>query len=145
MGKISETNPNGWGRKTSITPKIIKLALEYVSDDPKKNYIRYDHAIPSIVGLCRVLKRSRSTIYLWATDPDNAFSDIVDTNKEFQELVTLNGTLNGTLNANIGKLVLGKHGYHDRQVVDTTVTLSDLSDEELTARIKSLTSDVEKT
>jgi len=141
MGKISETNPNGWGRKTSITPKIIQLALDYVSDDPKKNYIRYKHAIPSIVGLCRVLKRSRSTIYFLG----KRSGDIVDTNKEFQELVTLNGTLNGTLNSNIGKLVLGKHGYHDRQVVDTTVTLSDLSDEELTARIKSLTSDVEKT
>ena len=114
--------PNPAGRKTTCTPGVIKLALEYVSDDPKKNYLRYDHAIPSIVGMARVLKRSRATLYTWAKDPENTFHDILAENNEFQELVTINGTLKGELNAQIGKLVLGKHGYHDRQEVEVKDT-----------------------
>ena len=37
-----------------------------------------------------------------------------------QELTLLNGSLTSGLNANIAKLVLGKHGYSDKQETDIT-------------------------
>jgi len=108
------------GRPTDYTPEIGEKAIAYLSDDESVNYLSHSHAIPSIVGLCRVLNRARSTVYQWAEDKEHDFADIIASNKEFQELVTLNGTLKGTLNPVIGKLVLGKHGYHEKQ--DTNVT-----------------------
>ncbi len=103
------------GRPTDYTPDIGELARSYLSDDESVNYLSYKHAIPSVVGLCRVLNRARSTIYQWAEDENHDFADILATSKEFQELVTLNGTLKGTLNPQIGKLVLGLHGYHEKK------------------------------
>jgi len=103
------------GRPTDYTQEIGETARAYLSDDESVNYKSYSHAIPSVVGLCRVLNRARSTVYQWAENEDHEFADILATSKEFQELVTLNGTLAGTLNPQIGKLVLGLHGYHDKQ------------------------------
>ncbi len=103
------------GRPTNYTKELGELAKEYLSDDESVNYLSYEHAIPSVVGLCRVLNRAKSTLYLWAKDEGHEFSDIIAKSNEFQEFVTLNGTLKGTLNPVIGKLVLGKHGYHEKQ------------------------------
>lgn len=103
------------GRPTNYTPELVQKATDYVSDDPEKNYLSYDHAIPSVVGLCRVLNRARSTLYAWGDDKSKSFSDILRAVNEFQELTVLNGTLKNQLNAQIGKLVLGKHGYHEKQ------------------------------
>ena len=108
------------GRPTNYTDEIVDIAKSYVSDDETINYLSYGHAIPSIVGLCRVLDRARSTLYLWAQDETNAFSDILSSCNEFQELTTLNGSLTGNLNPAIAKLVLGKHGYSDK--ADTTLS-----------------------
>lgn len=103
------------GRPTSCDQETIDKALAYISNDETINYLSHGHAIPSVVGLCRVLNRARSTLYKWAEDPNNIFSDILADSNELQELVLLNGTLTNELNSNIGKLVLGKHGYHDKQ------------------------------
>lgn len=35
-----------------------------------------------------------------------------------QEVVLLNGGLTGEMNSNIVKLVLGKHGYNEKQNID---------------------------
>lgn len=116
------------GRPTNCDQETIDKALDYISDDKDRNYLSHDHAMPSIVGLCRILNRSRSTLYRWSEDENNAFWDILASSNEFQEFVVLNGTLKGDLNAQIGKLVLGKHGYSER--VDSTHNVTALDHEE---------------
>jgi len=50
------------------------------------------------------------------------FSHILDNINKKQEQVLLKNGLNNQFNSNITKLVLGKHGYHDRaQQGDTQV------------------------
>ena len=79
------------------------------------NYEEYDEVIPSAVGLALVLDITRSTLYAWAKDEDKkVFSHILDNINKKQEQVLLKNGLNNQFNSNITKLVLGKHGYHDR-------------------------------
>ena len=78
------------------------------------------HAIPSVVGLCNILGVHRDTLYDWSTQEDKNFSDILKVCNQNQELTLLNGSLSNDLNANISKLVLGKHGYSDKQETDVT-------------------------
>ena len=108
-------------RSTTWSPELEQQAWDYIND----GWREFD-AIPSVVGLCRVLGRSRETLYGWARDPDSEkhkdknFGDILRACNEAQELTLLNGSLSNQLNANIAKLVLGKHGYHDKQDTDVT-------------------------
>jgi len=104
------------GRPTDYTQDIANKAWEYVD-----NYENHGHAIPSVVGLCKVLKRGKSTIYDWAQDEEKEFSDILAAINENQELVTFNKSLTGDYNPTIAKLLLGKHGYHDKQDVNASV------------------------
>jgi len=61
---------------------------------------------------------------LWASEGKGEFSDILEAINEKQELVTFNGSLLGDLNPTIAKLLLGKHGYHDKQDTTTEGTMS---------------------
>lgn len=107
------------GRPTTYSQEIYDKALDYVD-----NYEVYGDAFPSVVGLCKALNRSKSTIYDWGNknhpsyQPD--FSDILKEINECQEQVVLNRAIRGDYNAAISKLVLGKHGYHDK--ADTTLS-----------------------
>ncbi len=103
----------GAGRKVTFTDAMQARAWAYVD-----NYADHDHAVPSVVGLCKVINVAKSTIYDWCKRDDNQFSDILDAIKENQELVTFNKALTGEYNSSIAKLLLGKHGYHDK--VDNT-------------------------
>jgi hypothetical protein len=111
------------GRPSDYTDDIAAEAWAYI-----ENYEEYGHAVPSVVGLCKVINRAKSTIYDWAKDEDKQFSDILAAINENQELVTFNKSLKNEYNATIAKLLLGKHGYHDKQDVSATVT--ELSHEE---------------
>jgi hypothetical protein len=73
--------------------------------------------------LALVLGLSRETLRLWSKDEDKKeFFGILDCINQKQECVLLDGGLDGTFNSAITKLVLGKHGYHDRpQQADTQV------------------------
>lgn len=97
-------------RPTNLTDDVIEKARAYVDE-----YHKYGHAVPSVVGLCKVIGRARSTVYDWASQEDNEFSDILESINENQELVTFNQALLGEYNASIAKLLLGKHGYSDKQ------------------------------
>jgi|TARA_R110000751_G_scaffold79333_1_gene159951 hypothetical protein len=103
------------GRPTDWSEAVEDDAWAYVD-----NYEDHGHAFPSIVGLCKVLNRGKSTIYKWAGDDDKQFRDILDAIKENQELVTFNKAMTNDFNATIAKLLLGKHGYHDKQ--DSTLS-----------------------
>lgn len=103
-------------RPTKCTPELIELAREYLTE--YKDI--HGHVIPSIVGLCRILGVAKSSIYLWAEVENSEFSDIVEEVNEYQHHDLVNGGLLGDLNSNIVKLILGKHGYSDKQ--DTQLT-----------------------
>lgn len=106
-------------RSTECTPEVIQQAKDYV-----ENYqSEHEHVIPSVVGLCGVINRSRSTVYRWADEDGNAFRDILEEINEKQQQVLLHKGLTGDFNSAITKLVLGKHGYHDKQ--DTELTGKD--------------------
>lgn len=102
-------------RPTDHSKEVEKKAWDYVD-----NYEDHGHAFPSVVGLCKVLNRGKSTLYDWAGDESKGFSDILAAIKENQELVTFNKAMTGEYNATIAKLLLGKHGYHDKQ--DSTLS-----------------------
>lgn len=103
-------------RPTNWSNDLEKQAWKYVKGGWKDE----GHAIPSVVGLCQVINRARSVIYRWAEDEDREFRDILDYCNESQHLTLVNGSLKNDLNANISKLVLGKHGYSDKQETDVT-------------------------
>lgn len=97
-------------RPTSYSKELEQEAWAYVD-----GYAEHGHAFPSVVGLCKVINRAKSTIYDWAEDKEKEFSDILAAIKENQELVTFSKAMIGEYNASIAKLLLGKHGYHDKQ------------------------------
>lgn len=98
------------GRPTTYSAEVAEQAWRYL-----ETFQDHGHAVPSVVGLCQVIKRPKSTVYDWAADPEKEFSDILSAINELQELVTFNKSLTGEYNATIAKLLLGKHGYHDKQ------------------------------
>ena len=62
-----------------------------------------------------MLGLSRETLRLWSKDEDKKeFLGILEAINQKQECVLLDNGLDGTFNSTITKLVLGKHGYHDR-------------------------------
>jgi len=108
------------------TPELIEQAREYLETFKTE----HGHEIPSVVGLARVTGIRRETFYLWIRNSkeeerkdDERLHEIVDVLaaiNEMQELTLMNGGLSGSFNANIAKLALGKHGYHDKQ--DSTLS-----------------------
>lgn len=116
------------GRPKTLTSEVKKKARDYIND-----FESYGDAVPSLVGLCRVINRSRQTLYNWSND-DSEFLDILEAINENQELVTLNKSLTGEYNATIAKLLLGKHGYSDKQTLRADLRdVSAMSDAELEA------------
>jgi len=109
MSKQLDKHPGG--RPTVYTPRLVKKARKYVTD-----YESQGDVIPSVVGLCKYITRSRACIYRWASELDKAeFKDILEDINETQKQVLLNKGLSGEFNSNIAKLVLGKHGLHERK------------------------------
>ena len=105
-------------RPTKYSTALLEKAQHYLD-----HYEEYDEVIPSAVGLALVLDITRSTLYAWARDEDKkVFSHILDNINKKQEQILLGKGLNNEFNSNITKLVLGKHGYHDRaQQTDTQI------------------------
>lgn len=110
---------NKHGRPTKCTPEAIQTSIDYMSEYHSK----YNHAIPSIVGLAVVLKVGKSTLYDWIKDKRNGFPDIAEDLLDHQHLALTNGGLFGDFNASIAKLILTKHGYSDKQ--ENNVNLND--------------------
>ena len=107
---------NKGGRPTDYTEDMLELAESYID-----GYTDHGHAMPSVVGLCKVIKRSTTTVYRWRDEEGkDRFKDILAEILENQQLVLFNNGLDSTFNAAITKLALGKHGYHDKVDTDHT-------------------------
>lgn len=122
------------GRPTNYNTEILKKAKKYLLDckDEYGRWIKNKNKkikaefipglivhLPSIAGLAVYLKVHRQTIYEWGKE-HKFFGDILQEILAEQEKRLIENGLSGTYNSNIVKLVLGKHGYHDK--VDTDIT-----------------------
>jgi len=96
------------GRPSTCTPEMISKSLDYL-----QVYESAGDVIPSVVGLANYLGQVERQLYKWG-DINHDFSQILETIKQTQHQVLLNKGLSSQFNSHICKLVLGKHGYHDR-------------------------------
>lgn len=104
------------GRPSKYTPELLEKAREYI-----QNHTNYGDVVPSHAGLATEIGITRGTLYDWSNDPNKReFSDILDECNRKQERMLLSGALTNDLNANIAKLMLGKHGYSEKQQTDHT-------------------------
>ena len=104
------------GRPTKYNEEVLKKAKHYL-----ENFKEYGNVIPSVCSLSLILDIRENTLYDWKKQPSKkAFSKILDAIKAKQKETLINNGLTGDFNSNITKLVLGKHGYHDRQELEHT-------------------------
>lgn len=122
----------GEGRPTKLDDAVMGRAEKYLSSGWREE----GDVIPSVEGLSIYLKIDRRTIQRWSAD-DGEFRRIIEELKDKQAKELLNNGLNSSFNSTICKLILSKHGYTEKTEVTSHITLEQLSDEELAARIES--------
>lgn len=98
------------GRPSTCTAEVISKAQQYVDGGWEKDA---NHNFPSAVGLAKYLKVNRRILYSWG-EKNEIFQHILDDLQNEQEFVLLDKALVGDYNTTIAKLVLGKHGYHEK-------------------------------
>ena len=107
-------------RPTKYKPELIEKAYLYL-----EKYEEYGDTIPSVAGLAVLLEVRRETLHVWAKEEGKEeFSNILATLLAKQERVLMNKGLSGEFNSNITKLVLGKHGYHDKVDNQTSMNVN---------------------
>ena len=105
------------GRPTSYNEQVLAASYNYL-----ENYnTEFQDLVPTVVGLCCAINRSRAIVYDWASHEDKAeFSDILSAISEIQEKGLVNGGLSSSFNPAITKMLLAKHGYSDSVKTDIT-------------------------
>jgi len=104
------------GRPTNYTPELVEKAQLYITD-----YHSQGDVIPSEVGLCKYIGISRTCVQRWGTEENKKeFKCILEKINTEQHNVLINKGLAGDFNSAIAKLVLGKHGYHEKQQTELT-------------------------
>lgn len=126
------------GRPTDYDENLVPAkSIEYIqscedveeskitgqSDSFTKYETKLKVNLPTIEGLARYLKISRSTLYLWR-DQHEKFSDIIEELQQKQVERLLNMGLSGDYNSTIAKVLLTKHGYTDKTEIDQKTELS---------------------
>ena len=103
-------------RPSKYNDSILDSAHTYL-----ETYKEQGDIIPSVVGLALFLDVTPKTLYNWSDDEKNPeFLHMLTKIKSTQEQKLISGGLGGEFNAAITKLVLTKHGYHEK--IDTDVT-----------------------
>ena len=106
---------NPIGRPSKYTPELIAQANAYLYGE----WRTVGDTIPSIAGLSCYLGISRETVHAW-THEKPEFSDIIKGLSSMQERELVNRGLLKDFDSGIVKLILGKHGYSDKQQTDLT-------------------------
>lgn len=111
MAKKTAKNPQGRGRYSGCTAQACATAREYI-----ENFARHGDAIPSVSGLALLLKVTRETVYAWGRDEKNPeWAAVLDDLSKRQERELVNKGLTERFNPAITRLLLGQHGYRDKQ------------------------------
>lgn len=100
------------GRPSVYTPELLEKAKAYLNKSKGERYF------PSVAELSLVLDIARSSVYKIAQEHEE-FSDILEKILAEQERKLIENGLLGEYNPQITKLVLGKHGYTDKQDLTT--------------------------
>ena len=111
-------------RPTDYTDELMAKARTYIDET--------EDAVPIVVGLCLHIGISKATAYRWADEGKQEFKDILEEVKERQEVGLVNGGLNSDFNPAIAKMMLTKHGYSDKQVIDNTSSDRSMSPKDYT-------------
>lgn len=99
------------GRPTKYTQELLDKCYTYLDQ-----WQTLGDMIPSHEGLMLYIEISSTCFYDWAKQEDKKeFSDILDQILIMQRQELINKGLSGDFNSNITKLVLGKHGFHEKQ------------------------------
>ena len=116
------------GRPTKLTPETLEKAKHYIEgciDTPietEKGVLSYVEVnLPSVVGLARYLDVDKTTIYEWCKgnqELSSEFSPIVKQVEQEQEKRLINKSLGGLYQPKIAGMLLGKHGYYEKQEID---------------------------
>ena len=103
------------GRPTKYNDKMLERARAYVAGGWKRDGER----VPKIASLAVWLGVNKTTLYEWeAAEPE--FSNVLGELRAIQERLLVDNGLGGDYNPTIAKLLLHKHGYHDK--VDQSVS-----------------------
>jgi hypothetical protein len=110
------------GRPTDYSKSILKKTEDYIEScqdiEVKKGlFTKLKVRLPTIEGLAVCLKVHRDTIYQWEKEYPE-FSDILEQLRAKQAERLLNMSLSGDYNSTIAKVLLTKHGYHDKQEIE---------------------------
>lgn len=110
------------GRPRKYGPKVLEIMQEYIND-----WEKFGDVIPSIAGCAAECGVVRETFHQWSRDEDKPeFSYMLKQLLQAQERCCTKNGLNGEFNPMISKLVLAKHGLHDK--VEQNTKLSGDSD-----------------
>lgn len=97
-------------RPTKYSKEILDKTKEYL-----KTYESLGDMIPSVEGLSLFLEVARKTIYIWRNEEGKEeFLHILEEINAKQHQVLINKGLSNDFNSAITKLVLGKHGYSEK-------------------------------
>lgn len=105
-----------FGRPTKYSEEVLVKSLDYLAVfESEKKPDGWREVVPTVVGLCRFINRSKATVYDWQKHEDKKdFSDILCQIEELQHSYLVNGGLMGEYNPAITKMMLTKHGYSDK-------------------------------
>ena len=102
------------GRPSKYTPELLEKAHKYVAGD----FYHYGAQFPSHTGLALYLDIRKPTLYAWAQEEGKEeFSNLLEQILEIQHEMLVGHGVTGEFKPVITKLVLTKHGYHDKQEV----------------------------
>ena len=132
-------------KKKKISQKFERAIAHYKIDLAKatkylSDFQHHKAQFPSLTGLALYMGVCRATIYNWARDERKpGFADLLLQIELIQHEMLIGQGLTGEYNSTIVKLVLAKHGYHDKAETRISVTdVSKLSEEEIDQRLKEL-------
>lgn len=109
------------GRPTEYNEAMLLKAQEYLSwaNDTVDSNGTTQIRLPKAEGMALYIGIHRSTLYRWAEEHPE-FSDILERMNQIQADRVIDKAMSGQYNSQIAKLLLGKHGYSDKQEIDHT-------------------------
>lgn len=100
------------GRPTKYNEELQAKADYYV-----ENHREFDDLVPSMAGLCCMLKISRGLAFVWR-DQHPDFAETLEDINARQHKMLITGGLSSNMNPTITKLMMSNHGYSEKQAVE---------------------------